>query len=426
VSAVERTSARAAGRLDAPGRAAGPPGHPGRATPGWMPAASPAGPLGGPRRSARRAGVLVAGGLTVAALLTGCNGGDGGEAAPPAPTTTSASPGPPQTGPSRPAASTPPGRPGETRVLVTGLVAPWGLAFLPGGDALVTERDSARILRVTADGRATEVQRLSEVDGGGEGGLLGIAVSPGYARDSLVYVYYTTEQDNRIARLRLGERPDPIVTGIPVSGIHNGGRIAFGPDGMLYAGTGDASESGLSQDPRSLGGKVLRMRPDGSPAPGNPFPGSLVWSIGHRNVQGLAWDSDGRLWASEFGQNRFDEVNLVQRGRNYGWPIVEGRSDDSEFAQPIVIWTTAEASPSGAAIIGDRLYVAALRGQRLWRVPLDGRGGVGQPEALLEGEFGRLRHAAAAPDGTVWLLTSNRDGRGDPISDDDRIIRLTP
>jgi glucose/arabinose dehydrogenase len=309
-------------------------------------------------------------------------------------------------------------------VLATGLEVPWGIAFLPGGDALVTERDSARILRVPAGGGTpTEVQQLSEVDGDGEGGLLGIAVPSTYARDQLVYVYYSTGEDNRIARLRLGQPPQPIVTGIPRSGIHNGGRLVFGPDGYLYAGTGDASGRGNSQDRNSLGGKILRMTPDGHPAPGNPF-GTLVWSYGHRNVQGLVFDRSGRLWASEFGQNRFDEINLIQAGKDYGWPIVEGASDDPRFTAPLVTWPTSEASPSGVTIAGSTLYVAALRGERLWQVPLDGDR-TGSPQATLEGEYGRLRAVQLAPDGSLWILTSNRDGRGDPTGDDDRIVRLT-
>jgi glucose/arabinose dehydrogenase len=327
---------------------------------------------------------------------------------------------------SRPSSAASPtgGAPGQVSVLVTGLEAPWGIAFLPDGDALVTERDSARILRVPAGGGTpTEVQRLSEVDGDGEGGLLGIAVPPTYARDQLVYVYYTTAEDNRIARIRLGQPPQPIITGIPRSGIHNGGRLVFGPDGYLYAGTGDASEGGRSQDTGSLGGKILRMTPDGQPAPGNPF-GNLVWTYGHRNVQGLVFDRDGRLWASEFGQNRFDEVNLIQRGKDYGWPTVEGASDDPRFAAPLVTWPTSEASPSGVTIAGSTLYVAALRGERLWQVPLEGDR-TGAPRATLEGEFGRLRAVQLAPDGSLWILTSNRDGRGDPTGDDDRILRLT-
>jgi glucose/arabinose dehydrogenase len=335
--------------------------------------------------------------------------------------------GPASPGPASSAASAAPGSApaGQVSVLASGLEAPWGIAFLPSGDALVTERDSARILRVPAGGGTpAEVQRLSEVDGDGEGGLLGIAIPPTYAQDQLVYVYYSTREDNRIARMKLGQAPQPIVTGIPRSGIHNGGRLVFGPDGYLYAGTGDASSSGRSQDRSSLGGKILRMTPDGKPAPGNPFPGSLVWTYGHRNVQGLAFDAAGRLWASEFGQNRFDEVNLIQAGQDYGWPTVEGASDDSRFRAPLVTWPTSDASPSGVTIVGSTLYVAALRGERLWQVPLEGDR-TGTPRATLQGDYGRLRAAQVAPDGSVWILTSNRDGRGSPAGDDDRILRLT-
>ena len=369
-------------------------------------------------RRGRGQGMAVLMAALAAAGIAGCSASDDQPSG-----SASGAAGAPRTSP--PASSEPTGKRG-IRVLTTGLEAPWGIAFLPGGEALVTERDSARILRVpAAGGAATEVQRLSEVDGGGEGGLLGIALSPMYARDGLVYVYYTTAEDNRIARMRLGDRPEPIVTGIPRSGVHNGGRLLFGPDGYLYAGTGDASDSGRSQDVGSLGGKILRMTPDGRPAPGNPFGDSLVFSTGHRNVQGLAFDSAGRLWASEFGQNRFDEVNRIEAGRDYGWPTVEGPSDDPRFVQPLVTWDTSDASPSGVAIVGNTLYVAALRGERLWQVPLDGRGGVGAPQATLVGEYGRLRAVVQAPDGALWLLTSNRDGRGDPTADDDRILRLT-
>jgi glucose/arabinose dehydrogenase len=393
--------------------------RPAVAAPG-LPGGAAAGPPGSSGTRGRGRGVAVFLATLTAAGLAACSS----DAAPDAAGT--GSPGPSGAPAPTTSSSSPPARRG-VEVLTTGLEAPWGIAFLPDGDAVLTERDSARILRVpAAGGNPTEVQRLSEVDGGGEGGLLGIAVSPAYARDGLVYVYYTTAEDNRIARMRLGQPPQPIVTGIPRSGIHNGGRLTFGPDGFLYAGTGDASESGSSQDLGSLGGKVLRMTPEGRPAPGNPFGGSLVYSKGHRNVQGLAFDSARRLWASEFGQNRFDEVNRIEPGRDYGWPTVEGASDDSRFAQPLVTWSTSEASPSGAAISGDTLYVAALRGERLWQVPLDGRGGVGRPQATLVGDYGRLRAVEVAPDGALWVLTSNRDGRGDPTDDDDRILRVVP
>lgn len=313
----------------------------------------------------------------------------------------------------------------SSQTLVTGLEVPWGAAFLPDGDALVTERISARVLRVSPDGQVDPVQTIDEVVPSGEGGLLGIALSPTFADDQLVYAYYTAANDNRIARFRLGETPQPIVTGIPKAQIHNGGRIAFGPDGMLYAGTGDPDRSN-AQDPDSLAGKILRMTPDGDVPDDNPFPGSLVYTLGHRNVQGLGWDSAGRMWESELGQDTFDEVNLIEAGENYGWPEVEGPGDGGgRFVPPLVTWSTDEASPSGLAVRDDALYVAALRGQALWRVPLDGNGGVGEPDAMFVNQFGRLRLAVNAPDGSLWLLTSNRDGRGSPVPDDDRIIKVT-
>ena len=316
--------------------------------------------------------------------------------------------------------------PARMSILARGLQAPWGLAFLPDGSALISERDTRVIKQLRPDGSVRIVQRITQADASGEGGLLGIAVASTYARDRLVYAYYTTGNDNRIARFRLSEAPQPILTGIPVSGIHNGGRLAFGPDGFLYAGTGDASERGRSQDRSSLGGKVLRMTVDGKPAPGNPYPDSVVWSLGHRNVQGLAWDSDDRLFAPEFGQNRFDEVNLIKPGINYGWPDVEGRGGSDRFTDPLITWEPSAASPSGAAILDQTLYVACLKGERLYRIAIDDKGGLGSPQALLVGQYGRLRHVAVAPDGSLWILTSNRDGRGDPIAADDRILRLQP
>jgi glucose/arabinose dehydrogenase len=259
----------------------------------------------------------------------------------------------------------------------------------------------------------------------GEGGLLGVAVSPSFDRDRLVYLYLSTHSDNRIVRLgytggHLGP-PHPVLTGIPRGPIHNGGRLAFGPDGMLWAATGEHAEPGLAQDRHSLGGKILRMTPEGRPAPGNPF-GTVVWSYGHRNVQGLAWDGAGRMYASELGQDRFDEVNRIEKGHNYGWPVIEGAGGRGRHTDPELTWTTGEASPSGAAIAGGSLWVAALRGERLWQVPLSPAGQVGRPVPHVTSDYGRLREVVRAPDGSLWVTTSNRDGRGTPQPGDDRIL----
>jgi glucose/arabinose dehydrogenase len=315
---------------------------------------------------------------------------------------------------------------GAPQVMAQGIEVPWGLAFLPDGDALFGERETGRIFRLTPGGQPRQVYDVPGVAASGEGGLLGIAVSPGFTMDDLVYAYYTGEKDNRNIRFRLGVgQPEVIFDGIAKAGFHNGGRIAFGPDGMLYVGTGDAGDTQRSQNRSSPNGKILRLAPDGAPAPGNPSAGSPVYSLGHRNVQGLAWDAAGRLFATEFGQNRLDEVNLIEPGRNYGWPLVEGtgNTDGGRFTNPLVTWATSAASPSGLAIAGNTAYVAALRGERLWAVPLNGRT-AGEPRGELQGRYGRLRTAVIAPDGSLWLTTSNTDGRGDPRDGDDRILRF--
>jgi glucose/arabinose dehydrogenase len=315
-------------------------------------------------------------------------------------------------------------------VLAKGLEVPWGVAFLPDGSALVTERDTARILQVgpetDTDGlRVSEVQTLTQVKASGDGGLLGIAVSPTFKTDKTVYVYYSTAADNRVARLVLRGSPQPILTGIPRSPGHNGGRLEFGPDGYLYVTTGDASTRGLAQNTKSLAGKILRITTTGKPAPGNPIKKSAVWSYGHRNVQGIAWDAGKRMYATEDGQNKLDELNLIQRGRNYGWPIVEGNGTAKKLTNPLVTWPIAESSCSGAAVLDRLVVTACLNGERLWLVETTATGTVlGRPRAMLVGEYGRLRTVVAAPDGSLWITTSNTDGRGEPRPDDDRIIRL--
>jgi glucose/arabinose dehydrogenase len=293
---------------------------------------------------------------------------------------------------------------GATRTLAKGLQVPWGIAFLPGGDALVSERTTGRILRISRDGsRKRTVMRVPGVDtDSGEGGLLGLALSPRYARDRLVYAYFTSDTDNRIVRFQLGGGLRPILTGIRRADIHDGGRIAFGPDGKLYASVGEAGDGELAQDPGSLNGKILRMNADGSVPRDNPFAGSLVWTLGHRNVEGLAWDSSGRLWATEFGQDKFDEVNLIRRGRNYGWPEIEGRgsTDGGRFTNPVVTWSPSDASPSGAAIRRGTLHIGALQGQAVLRVRLSGQR-ARKLSPLLQEAYGRIRTVARAPDGSL-------------------------
>ncbi|WP_354182401.1 PQQ-dependent sugar dehydrogenase [Arthrobacter sp. UYP6] len=320
----------------------------------------------------------------------------------------------------------------SVETIVSGLDAPWSIAFhdeIP----LISERDSARILELDDAGSSREVGTIEGAAAGGgsgggnagEGGLLGITV-----RDGVLYTYLTGDGENRIERrevagaagsLELGT-PTIILDGIQAGSVHNGGRLAFGPDGMLYATTGDAGNRGSAQDRDSLSGKILRMTPDGGVPAGNPFPGSLVYSYGHRNPQGIAWDARGALYASEFGQNTWDELNVIQPGGNYGWPEAEGIAGSEDFIDPVQQWEPADASPSGIAVAGNLVYIANLRGERLREVPL---ANPATSTVYLTGEYGRLRDVVVAPDGSVWVLTNNTDGRGSPEPGDDRILRLS-
>ncbi|MCW2818256.1 MAG: yliI 1 [Marmoricola sp.] len=382
--------------------------------------------------------VLAASVTLAATVLAGCGG-----SSPDASSSRAATPaGPAATG-STSGPATP--APRVVGTVASRLEVPWGIAFLPDGSALVTERDSGRVLRVRTSpgstagepGEVDVVGRVDEARPGGEAGLLGVAVSPTFAEDRRVFLYATGEDDNRVLRTtldltrgagRLGALT-PVLTGIPKAVNHDGGRLLFGPDGSLFVSTGEAGQPDLAQDPDSLGGKILRITQEGRPAAGNPRADSPIWTSGHRNVQGLAFDDRGRLWASEFGQNTRDELNLVERGRNYGWPEVEGRGGASArsagFTDPQVQWDTSENSPSGLAFADDHLWLGALQGERLWRVEVE-PGGAGRARGFLVGDHGRVRTVVRAPSGDLWVTTSNRDGRGDPAAQDDRILLVRP
>ncbi|ROS78709.1 sorbosone dehydrogenase family protein [Cellulomonas sp. PhB143] len=429
-----------------------------------------AGPLRrGPAR--RAAGPALAAATALALTLGACDAG--GPAQAPAPQTP-ASASPSQDAPApeaSPDASTPaptpttsatPSMPGEVTAsattVVDGLDVPWGIDALPDGRLVLTLRGGSMVVVDPSAGSVTDVggsgaRRLADgTRPDGEAGLLGVALSPSYADDSLVYVYRTGGDGNAVLRGTLDVTgTDPVLRdlttvldGIPKAANHDGGRLAFGPDGDLYVTAGDAHEPSRAQDPDSLGGKILRITPDGDPAGARD--GSPVWSLGHRNPQGLGWTADGVMIAAEFGQDTYDELNVIGRGQNYGWPDVEGvggdDAADAGFTDPVEQWTTDEASPSGIAVVPDAVYLAALRGERLWRVPwaadpdgaLDGQGRAGgltfgEPQSLLEGDHGRLRAVLADPADasgrTLYVLTNNTDGRGDPRDGDDRLLRVS-
>jgi glucose/arabinose dehydrogenase len=399
-------------------------------------------------RATRR--VLLRGGAGLSLVaLAGCStdGPSGQESSPrtpsPSPATTSAVPTatPTQTAsaPPSPTASAAPD-PEVAGTVVDGIPVPWGIAFLPdpsrlagshlrtGPTALVGARDTGD-LYVVSQGDKQVVGTLdvrSRLDEGGETGLLGLALHPEFATNRLLYAYLSTDEDNRIVQMTFDGspgKPQPILTGIATSVHHNGGGLAFGKGGLLYASTGDAEDQSTPQDKTSLNGKVLRLTDTGDPAPGNPF-GNEVFSYGHRNVEGIRFDEHGRLWASEFGDKGADELNLIRRGKDYGWPYVEGSDGQGGYADPLAQWPVDQCSPSGIAIAAGRAWLGALQGECVWSVVLD-RPDAGRKRQYFAGGYGRLRSVAPAPDGSLWVTTSNRDGRADPRPGDDRILRVT-
>lgn len=362
--------------------------------------------------------------VLTAVVVAGCTRA-GGDAAPTTtPRTTAAST--PTTGTARAATI------GDPTEVTTGLDAPWGLTFLPDGSALVSERITGRVVRVAADGG--EPRTVGVVPGlavSSEGGLLGIVASPDFATDRTVFASVSGPEENRVVALTIAEDHGSLaldrvlLDGIVTADRHHGGRLAIGPDGHLWVGTGDAFEPENAADDDSLNGKVLRIGLDGSVPADNPGD-SPIWSSGHRNVQGLTFAPDGTAYATELGHRTWDEVNVLRPGLDYGWPQSEGIEGDAG-EPPIAVLHPDDASPSGVAYAAGSLWIGALGGQRLWQVPVDGAT-AGEPIEHLVGEHGRIRTVEVAPDGALWLVTSNTDratwGGTEPRPGDDRILRV--
>ena len=368
----------------------------------------------------RSLSVLAAGAATL--LIAGCAGETEGSPAPVPTGTSTAAPSPTPEAPALPT--------GESSVVAQDLDAPWSMVRLADGSTLISERDTGTIKELTDAGTVRVAGRIPGVAPGGEGGLLGLAVLDDEL-GAYLYAYFTAAGDNRILRFPLAGGAggyslgagEEVLTGIAKASNHNGGRIAFGPDGMLYATTGDAGNRNAAQDPSSANGKILRMSATGEVPADNPTPGSRVYSLGHRNPQGIAWDASGNLWAAEFGQDTWDELNAITPGANYGWPLVEGIGSDARFTNPVAQWRTDDASPSGLAFVRGTFYMAGLGGERLWSIDT-----TTDPVATAGwflGEYGRIRDVTAGPDGSLWMLSSNTDGRGDLRSGDDKLIQVS-
>lgn len=314
---------------------------------------------------------------------------------------------------------------------VTGLEVPWALAHLPDGRVLVTER-FGRVRLVGNDGKLNPkpIITIPQVKQTGESGLHGIALHPKYPEHPYVYLYYTYSSDNdsslnRVSRFIFKNEQllneEVIVDQIPGAIFHDGGRIKFGPDGYLYITTGDALNPSLAQDKNTLAGKILRVTEEGRAAPDNPFD-TLIFSYGHRNPQGITWDDKGNLWETEHGQTTTDEVNFIEAGKNYGWPIIRGDQTQQGMVIPKIQSGSQTWAPAGAAFYNGYLYFGGLRGQALFQLHLDTL----ELKEHFKGQFGRIRDVVIGPDNILYITTSNKDGRGSPAPDDDKIIRVNP
>jgi glucose/arabinose dehydrogenase len=319
----------------------------------------------------------------------------------------------------------PSGKPGtaqDPNVVADHLDVPWGLAVLPDGTALVGERPTGRILQVQPKRAPVHtVARIRGLDTRGDGGLLGLAVSPSYDEDGLIFAYVTTKTDARVLRFSIGSTPRPILTGLPRGISAVGGSLAFGPDGDLYVSVGDTGHPQAAASSKSPAGKILRITVFGKPAVHNPDAGSAVYASGFHNVTGMCWDKQGRLYATDSGTT-VDELDQVRAGAHYGWPT-KAYGDTA----PLLQWKPTRIGPGGCAIIGFGLFVGELTGKKLLAIALDTHGrpqGGAQP--LLKGDYGRLRTVVAAPDGALWITTSNRDRYGKPDKTDDRVLRIKP
>jgi len=313
---------------------------------------------------------------------------------------------------------------GTITILAENLDVPWAMDFLPNGTIIFTERaGTVNILENNSTIKVADINVSQQT----ESGLLGVAVDPNFTENRYIYLYYTYDGGvNRISRFVLDgslENETVLLDDIPGGSIHNGGRLKFGPDGKLYATTGEAGDENLAQDINSTGGKILRLNPDGTVPSDNPY-GNYVYSYGHRDPQGITWNpSNGILYESEHGDTMNDEINLIVNGGNYGWPIVQGNENQSGYVSPIRVYTDFTLAPSGIAFYQNRLYVAGLRGSQLRVLNLSNDGKTVIGESVLLSNMGRIRDVVEH-DGYLYISTSNRDGRGSPQSGDDKIIRI--